>query len=97
MKIEILTGSHQIVEKHNKELFSKIEEILLNKKNPLFQKFNKEDLFLDDTNEFIGIVSNSWTKEITKKQFNLLKDYLLLHIKAGDFYLYVQAQCSKFN
>jgi hypothetical protein len=97
MKIEILTGSHPICKQHNQGVFKEINNLLLSEENPLYKKFNEEDLWLDDTDGLISIVSNSYTKGITANQFNKVKNYLLNFIKEGEFFIYIQGKCARFN
>tara|TARA_R110000868_G_scaffold58371_3_gene180253 strand:+ start:2767 stop:3057 length:291 start_codon:yes stop_codon:yes gene_type:complete len=96
MTIEILTGSHFTNEKHNKEQFSKINDLLLNKKNPLYKKFNQELFFLDDCDELISIVKSSGTvKDLSSLQFDKLKSYLKKFVKMEGF-LFVGSLCEEF-
>lgn len=97
-KIEILTGSHYSNEEYNKKQFKKINELLLNEKNPLYKKFNQEEFYLDDCDGLISIVKSShYFKELTQKQFFKLKTYLLKHIKLSNGFLYVGCLVHGFN
>ena len=81
-KIKIRTGSHYL----NKKALSEINDILLSKKNPLFKKFNTEDFYLDDCDEFISIVKSSYyVKDITEKQFIKFIDFIKKYVTSdGD-------------
>jgi hypothetical protein len=97
MTIEILTGSHASNTSHNLEQFSKINNLLLNKDNPLYKKFNEENFYLDDCNGLISIIKSSYYfKELTEKQFDELKNYLKKFIKLDDGFLFVGSLCEKF-
>ena len=96
MTIEILTGSHFKNEEHNKEQFSKINDLLLDKKNPLCKKFNQELFFLDDCDGLISIVkSGSTDKDLSSLQFHKLKSYLKKFIKMDGF-LFVGSLCEDY-
>jgi len=96
MTIEILTGSHFKNEEHNKKQFTKINDLLLSKKNPLFQKFSQELFFLDDCDGFISIVkSSSVVKDLSYLQFNKLKSYLKKFVKMEGF-LFVGSLCEDY-
>lgn len=94
--IEILTGSHWRNSEHNKEQFDKINDLLLDKKNPLFKKFNEGQYSLDDCDGFIGIRKTSYLdKDLTEKQLIKLKQYLKKYIKYEGF-LYVGSSILNF-
>jgi len=96
MIIEILTGSHEKNGEHNKKQFSKINDLLLSKKNPLCKKFNCEDFYLDHCEGFISIVkSSSVVKDLSSLQFDKLKSYLKKHIKMDGF-LFVGSLCEDY-
>jgi len=96
MIIEILTGSHEKNGEHNKKQFSKINDLLLSKKNPLFQKFSYEHFYLDDCDGFISIVKSSYVvKDLSSLQFDKLKSYLKKFVKMEGF-LFVGCLCQEY-
>ena len=99
MTIEILTGSCTSNRRHNLEQFSKINDLLLSKNNPLYKKFNEEHFYLDDCDGFISIVKSSYHfKDLSSIQFNKLKSYLEEFIKLdGGGFLFVGSLCEKFS
>ena len=62
--ITIGNSSHTTQEQRNREAFDLLNEKLISDtNNPLYDDFQSENLFLDDTNGFISIVSNHITYE----------------------------------
>ena len=95
-KIEILTGSHCCNSEFNKEQFDKINDLLLSRENPLFNKFNKEQFYLDDCDGFISIVKSSNTvKDLSSLQFDKLRSYLKKFIKM-DGLLFIGSLCENY-
>ncbi len=94
--IEIKTSSHWRNKEHNDSQFDDINDLLLSKKNPLYNKFNEEQYYLDDCNGFISIVKSSYYhKDLTDKQLIKLKQYLKKYVEYEGF-LFVGSAILKY-
>jgi len=87
-KILIKTGSHYSNAEWNKSQRKRINDILFDKRNPFYKVFDKERLYLDDTNGFISLVQTNY--EDFSKKASRISRYILQHVEFdGPSYIYV--------
>ncbi len=90
MKPIIYTGSHCQNSINNREAFSKINDLLLDKKNPYYDIFNEEKLFLDDTNGFLSIIQSSGLYNFSEKICEGIYEYILENVGFdGETFVYI--------
>lgn len=97
--IEILTGSHYKNAEHNDKQFSKINDLLLDDKNPFMQHFNEGLYRLDCCDGYLGIVANITNEAedyLTYEECLKLKEYLKEYIVMESANLYVGDYFVKF-
>ena len=76
--ITIGNSSHYTQEEENKKAFDLLNEKLISdKSNPLYNEFQEEKLYLDDTNGFVSIVGSVYDDyEPSDKKIKEFKEYL---------------------
>jgi len=79
--IEIFTGTNSSNKERNNESFEKLNDLLLSEKNPYYDLFNQENLYLDDTDGFIGIIDNAEEEDFDYVDMMKLNNFIRDHLK----------------